>query len=346
MATSFTLEAIAAHCNAVVQGDTQRLVSVVAPIDQAHEQSISFISNPKYLAHLQDTKAGAIILPPDLADKYHGDCLIHANPYLAYAKTVGLLYPSPSFPEQIANTAMIADDVSIAAGCFIGEHVVIEAGTQLASGVVIEANTVIGRHVKIGQNTHVHANVSMADATEVGAGCIIHSGVVLGADGFGFAPDEHNHWHKIPQVGYIKVGDHVEIGANTCIDRAALGVTQIGNGVKLDNLIQVGHNTSIGDHTAVAACTAIAGSTEIGKHCRIAGMCAIAGHISIADHVTVTACTMVTHPIKKAGVYSAGTTAKENVVWRKNAVRFHQLDNMARRLAEVEKQLASLQTKE
>jgi UDP-3-O-[3-hydroxymyristoyl] glucosamine N-acyltransferase len=203
----------------------------------------------------------------------------------------------------------------------------------------------VGAGCQIGADTCLYPNVTLGYNTQVGERCIIHSGAVLGADGFGFAPDR-GMWYKIPQVGTVVVGDDVEIGANTTIDRAALGATRIGNGVKLDNLIQIGHNTQIGEHTAIAACTAVAGSVTIGSHCQIAGMCAIAGHLSIADRVIVTGTSMVSHSITHAGVYSSGTSVTENAVWRKNAARFNQLDKLARRLAELEKQLADLQNKD
>lgn len=346
MAQKLSLATIANHCGATIQGDPDYLISAVASIESVDETSISFVRDKKYLAFLEGSSAGAIILPPHLAEYYAGNCLIHRNPYLAYAKTVGLLYPSRSFPNSIAKTAIIADNVELGEGCFVGDHVVIESGTQLGDHVVIEANCFIGERCKIGSNTHLYANVNLGSDTQIGECTILHFGAAIAADGFGFAPDHERVWHKIPQVGSVMIGDDVEIGANTCIDRAALGVTHIGDGVKLDNLIQIGHNVQIGEHTAVAACTAIAGSAKIGRYCQIAGMCAIAGHLEIADNVVVTATSMVTHSIKQAGVYSAGTTVKENATWRKNAVRFNQLDQMARRLAQVEKQLAALQTKE
>ncbi|WP_020558820.1 UDP-3-O-(3-hydroxymyristoyl)glucosamine N-acyltransferase [Thiofilum flexile] len=344
VALAKTLESIATYCGAELKAtDPNKLISGVAAVDLAQAHELSYIRGGQYRQFLTSTKAGALILPPDLAAEYSGDCLIHKDPYLAYAQVVTLFYPPKAFPSAIHPTAVMGEHVSIADGVHIGAYVVIGAGTEIAANAIIGAHTVIGAGCRIGADTLLHPHVTLADDTEVGERCIIHSGAVLGADGFGFAPQRDGTWYKIPQVGKVVLGNDVEIGANTTIDRAALGVTRIGDGVKLDNLIQVGHNTEIGAHTAVAACTAIAGSAKIGRFCRIAGMCAIGGHLEIADHVIITATSMVTHSIRHAGVYSAGTTIQENSQWRKNAVRFHQLDKMARRLAELEKQMAALQ---
>lgn len=326
MPEGVSLQALAEHTGTILQGDAQLRLYAVASIDKAQAGDISYIRDAKYRHYLQTSPASALILPPDMAQAYDGNCLISTNPYLAYAQAVGLLYPMVRPVPAIHPSAVIS------------------AGVELGEDVVIEAGCVIGAGCKIGDGSWLHANVTLYADTQIGQRCIIHSGAVLGADGFGFAPDRRT-WFKIPQVGNVVVGDDVEIGANTTIDRAALGSTVIGNGVKLDNLIQIGHNTQIGDYTAMAACTAVAGSVQIGKHCQIAGMCAIAGHLSIADNVVVTGTSMVSHSITKPGVYSSGTTIEENAVWRKNAVRFNQLDKLARRLQELEKQLAALQNK-
>lgn len=339
---AYSLTALADYTGSTVQGDGQLCFSSVAPIDQASANDLSYVRGGKYRHYLQSSKAGALILPPELAASYQGPCLVNPDPYLAYAKIVALLYPVPRPAAGIHASAVIAADVVLGEGVSIGAQAVIEAGTVIEAGVIIGAGCIIGEQCYIGEQTQLHPRVTLAYQTHIGKRCIIHSGAVLGADGFGFAPDR-GMWYKIPQVGNVVLGDDVEIGANTTIDRAALGATRIGNGVKLDNLIQIGHNTQIGDHTAIAACTAVAGSVQIGKHCQIAGMCAIAGHLSIADRVIVTGTSMVSHSITEAGVYSSGTSVTENAVWRKNAARFNQLDKLARRLTALEKQLADLQ---
>lgn len=340
--TSYTLAELAERFSLSLQGDENTRVSGVAAIADAGEHDLSYVRDGHYQKYLTDTQAAILLLTPALAEQYSGACLVTADPYLYYAKITALFHPQPSVIAGVADSAVIADDATISASAEIGEYVVIKSGCVIGDGVVIGDGCVIGAACTIQQETYLHPNVTLAAHTEIGSRCIIHSGAVLGADGFGFAP-EGKAWCKIPQIGNVVLGDDVEIGANTTIDRAAMGSTRIGNGVKLDNLIQVGHNTQIGDHTAVAACTAIAGSTKIGRYCRIAGMCAIAGHLEIADGVTVTGTGLVTHSLKKAGMYSSGVAVEDNARWRKNSVRFRHLDKMARRLNDLEKQLAELQ---
>lgn len=339
-----SLQALAEHTGSSLQGNPQLQLVAVAPIETARVGDISFISAAKYRHFLSTTQASALILPPDMAQEYAGDCLVNPNPYLAYAKAVALLYPVQRPEPGIHPSAVLAPDVVLADTCSIGANVVVGAGSRVAAGAVIQAGCVIGTDCRVGDDSWLYPHVTLYAGTVIGQRCIIHAGAVLGADGFGFAPDRKT-WHKIPQVGHVELGDDVEVGANTCIDRAALGATVIGNGVKLDNLIQIGHNVQIGDHTAMAACSAVAGSVQIGRYCQIAGMSAIAGHLSLTDNVVITGTSLVSHAITKPGVYSSGTTVVENAVWRKNAVRFNQLDKLARRLQELEKQLAALQNK-
>lgn len=341
MAEICSLAALAELTGSLLQGDAQLQIASVAAVEHARRGDISYIRGGKYRHYLQSTQAGALILPPDLAAEYTGNCLVNPDPYLAYAKVVARLYPTPCPSAGIHPTAVIDQSVTLGEACSIGAHVVIGADTWLGSGVVIEAGCVIGMGCEIGENTRLYPNVTLGYNTQIGQRCILHSGAVLGADGFGFAPNQ-NKWYKINQIGNVVLGDDVEIGANTAIDRAAIGSTAIGNGSKLDNLIQVGHNVQIGDHTAIAACTAIAGSTIIGDYCRIGGACAINGHIEIADHVTITGMTLVSHSIHQKGVYSSGVVQDENHKWRKNAARFNQLDTMYRRLLALEKQFAQI----
>ena len=346
MPTGYLLQELAVLTDSVLQGNGQLVIHSAASVEQATANDISYIRGGKFRHYLQSTTAGALILPPDLAKDYAGNCLINRDPYLAYAKAVVHLYPTPRPPIGFIHpSASIAEDVVLGEGCSIGAHTVLEKGVVCGAGVIIEAGCVIGFDSQIGDNTRLYPRVTLGYQTQLGKRCIVHSGAVIGADGFGFAPTQ-GQWFKIPQIGNVVVGDDVEIGANTTIDRAAMGSTRIGNGVKLDNLIQVAHNVQIGDHTAIAGCAGIAGSTRIGSYCRIGGMAAINGHIEIADHVTVTATSFVTHSITKPGVYSSGTTIEDNALWRKNAVRFNQLDKIVHRLAELEKQLVALQNKD
>lgn len=342
MADALTLQSLAASTGTTLRGDSTYEIHAAASIEQAGAADISFIRDRKYARHLESSVAGALILTQDLAAEYDGNCLISSNPYLTYAKVVTLLYP-PTIPTPgIAASAVIAADVVLGAEVYIGPQVVIEAGSVIGAGSVLMAGCVIGANCQLGADNYFHANVTLGADTCTGDRVILHSGAVLGADGFGFVP-EATGWYKIPQIGNVVLGDDVEVGANTTIDRAAMGSTLLGDGVKLDNLIQVGHNVQIGEHTAVAACTAIAGSTSIGVHCQIAGGCSIAGHLTIADRVIITGTSMVINSIKDAGVYSSGMPVEANALWRKNAVRFRQLDKLNQRVRVLEQQLAAQQ---
>ncbi len=342
MAKGWTLADLAAATATAVQGDAAKRVYTVAPIEQAQAADISYVRDRQYARFLQDSKAGALILTAELAAGYAGDTLISTNPYLTYAQIVTLFNPLPRPPAGVHPTAVVAEGVVLGNHVHVGAHAVLAEGVQIADDAVISAGCVLGAQVKIGAGSFLHPNVSLGSHTELGERVIIHSGAVLGADGFGFVPDKGS-WYKIPQIGNVIVGDDVEIGANTTIDRAAMGSTRLGNGVKLDNLIHIAHNVHIGEHTVIAACTGIAGSARIGRYCQISGMVSIAGHLSVADRVTITATSFVINAITEPGVYSSGTTVDEHGAWRKNAVRFRQLDQLSRRIAALEKQLTSLQ---
>ncbi|WP_298613301.1 UDP-3-O-(3-hydroxymyristoyl)glucosamine N-acyltransferase [uncultured Thiothrix sp.] len=342
MSKTWTLAELADATQTTVQGNADKLIQAVASIEQAQAHELSYIRDRKYFNLLNTSKAGALILTADLAAQYQGDALISRNPYLTYARVVTLFNPLHRPAAGIHPSAVIADDVSLGADIHIGANAVLESGVKVGAGTVISAGCYLGRNVHLGADSFLYPKVILYSDTEVGERAIIHSGAVIGADGFGFVP-ESTGWYKIPQIGNVILGDDVEIGANTCLDRAAMGSTRLGHGVKLDNLIHIAHNVQIGDHTVIAACTGIAGSAKIGSHCQISGMCSIAGHLVIADRVTITGTSFVINSITEPGVYSSGVTVEEHGLWRKNAVRFRQLDQMARRLASLEKQLAELQ---
>lgn len=342
MSKTWTLAELAAATQTTVQGNVDKAIQAVASIEQAQAHELSYIRDRKYFNLLHTSKAGALILTADLAAQYQGDALISKNPYLTYARVVTLFNPMHRPVVGIHPSAVLAEDVSLGADVHIGANVVLESGVSVGEGTIISAGCYLGRNVILGANSLLYPKVTLYSDTEVGERAIIHSGAVIGADGFGFVPESMG-WYKIPQVGKVILGNDVEIGANTCIDRAAMGSTRLGDGVKLDNLIHIAHNVQIGDHTVIAACTGIAGSAKIGSHCQISGMCSIAGHLVIADRVTITGTSFVINSITEPGVYSSGVTVEEHGLWRKNAVRFRQLDQMARRLASLEKQLAELQ---
>jgi len=330
-----TAAEIADKIGQTFEGNGDVEITKVATLANADNSSISFLSNPAYLKEVELCGAAVIIMREQ--DKHAANSaavIISDNPYLSYAQTAQLLYPAPSPLVGVHASAVIDPNVSLHPGASIGANVVVETGADISNGVVIGAGSYIGKDVQIGVETRIAPNVSLLEGVVLGARNIIHSGAVLGADGFGFANDKGS-WVKIPQVGRVIVGDDVEIGACTTIDRGAIGDTHIGNGVKLDNHIQIGHNVTIGEHTAMAACVGIAGSAKIGAYCNIAGDVGIAGHLTIADGTTLTGKSMVTHSLKK-GVYSSGLPVQETGEWRKNAVRLRRLNELFKRVKKLE----------
>lgn len=332
-----SLEKLAKLTNSALLGDKSTKLSSVASLEDAIEGQISFVSNSKYLRLLSITKASALILPLELAKDFKGNALVNSNPYLTFAKVLEIIHTECKTTPSVHPSSVIAADAIIDKSATIGANVVVESGVIIKPAVNIGAGSYIGKNTFIAQNTKLYPNVSIYAGTKIGRNSIIHSGVVIGSDGFGFAIQEDKSWLKILQIGDVEIGDNVEIGANTTIDRAALGTTLISNGVKLDNQIQVGHNVQIGENTAIAAATVIAGSTNIGKRCQIGGTVAIAGHLQITDDVIITGKSMVIKSINKPGVYSSGIAADENKKWRRNAARFRQLDEMAKKIIRLEK---------
>lgn len=337
----YTLKQIAEFLSAELHGDGEFKVSALATLEKAGSSDLSFIANSKYQKYLCDTQAGAVLMAPADFEQYKGNALIIDNPYLAYARVSQLfILPSESIEgvansANIANSAKIADTASIAHGVFIGERVVVE------DGVVIGPNSVVGDDCRISASSVLQANVTLYADVHIGQSCLIHSGAVLGADGFGFA-NEKGSWVKIAQLGGVRVGNSVEIGAGTTIDRGALEHTIISDGVILDNQIQIAHNVTIGEKTAIAGCTAVAGSTKIGAGCTIAGACGITGHLAIAAGSHITAMSLVTKSITEPGVYSSGTGMLPHNQWKKNVVRFRQLDDLARRIKSVEDKITEI----
>ncbi|PID45722.1 MAG: UDP-3-O-(3-hydroxymyristoyl)glucosamine N-acyltransferase [Proteobacteria bacterium] len=334
-----SLRDIAEFIGGHIEGDDSIKISSVAPLDQAGCGEITFITGSKFLSKLAGLNASALIAPLSLdTSAFSGVVLRHSNPYLAYAKTVQLMYPEPRLPAVIHASAVVADDVEMGEQVAIAAKAVIDSGVKIGNRVQIGAGCVVGAGCVLEDDVCLKANVTLYEGVTIGARTRLHSGAVIGADGFGYAPDAGK-WEKIPQIGAVTIGEDVEIGANTTIDRGALSNTIIGNGVIIDNQVQIGHNIVIGDQTAIAGAAAIAGSTVIGKRCQIAGAAAIAGHITIADDVTVTGMSMVAGSIKQKGVYSSGTPVTDSRRWRKNAVRFTQLDDITKTVRELRKQI-------
>lgn len=339
----WTLSQLAKELDLEFRGDPDLEITGLATLSQAEQGQLAFLANTKYASQLEHCQASAIIVADDVAHQCPRAVLIASNPYLAYARASRLFDTAPSAKMGIHASAIIDDSALIGDRVSIGPHCVIAAGAQIADDAVIGPGSVVGAHSVVGARSRLHANVTLYHDVTIGVECIFHSGVVLGADGFGFAPDAQSSerkWCKISQLGGVCIGDHVEVGANTTIDRGALDDTVIGNGVILDNQIQIAHNVQIGDFSAIAGCTGIAGSTKIGRNCTIAGDVGIAGHLDICDNVHITMRSDVTRSISKPGSYSSGTAMSTTAQWRKNAARFRQLDAMARTLQKLERQLS------
>ena len=338
----FSLGDIAAELGGELIGDAAIRIMRIEPLETAGAGSISFLSNARYSAQLASTQAACVIVAPPMRDAAvaRGAAIVAADPYLYFARLTRwwAAHTRTAVPAGVHPSAVVHPDASIGPGVSIGPLAVIEKSVQLGAGVVVGAHCSIGEGTQIGEQTRLAARVSIAAGCTIGARCIMHSGVVIGADGFGFAPNQ-GRWEKIEQLGGVRIGDDVEIGANTCIDRGALGDTVIDDGVKLDNLIQVGHNVQIGKHTAMAGCVGIAGSARIGAYCTVGGAAGIAGHITIGDHVHIGPMAIVSHSIAKPGHYSGVFPIDDNAAWLKNAAAVRQLSAMRERLRALEKRL-------
>ena len=316
----------------------------IGGIDSATPSTITFLTNPRLRPLLDGSTAGCVIVAPALRDaaQARGAAIVTPDPYLYYARLTQwwAARTRPARSGGVHPSAVIDPSARIGAGVTIGPLVVIEADAHVGEGAVIGAHAFVGQRAEIGEYTRLAARVTVGERCRIGARGIVHSGVVIGADGFGFAAHE-GRWEKIEQLGAVQIGDDVEIGANTCIDRGALGDTVLGNGVKLDNLIQIGHNVRIGEHSALARCVGVAGSAVIGRHCTVGGAGMIAGHLEIADHVHISAGSLVSRSIVKPGHYTGVFPIDENANWEKNAATLRQLYGLRERLRALERTIAA-----
>ncbi|MDD9893077.1 MAG: UDP-3-O-(3-hydroxymyristoyl)glucosamine N-acyltransferase [Gammaproteobacteria bacterium] len=344
---SYKLAQLAEQVGAECVGDSSLNLSGVNTLQDGGAGEIGFLSNPKYRDQLGATALSAVVVSPKDADtlvELGKPGLIHANPYAAFAKIAALFDQTPPAAEGISDAADIHPDATVDPQAHVAAGAQVRAGALVAAGAQIGANSVVGVDAQIGENTVLEANVTVYHQVKIGAYCRVHSGTVIGADGFGWAPEDGD-WVKVPQLGSVVIEDHVDIGANCCIDRGTLGDTVIETGVKLDNHIQVAHNVRIGAYTVMAAQTAIAGSATVGKHVIAGGNVGIAGHISVADGSMLTARTMVLNTIEERGSYSGGIPQLTTPQWRRSMARLRQLDDTNKKLAKLEKQLAALQSK-
>jgi UDP-3-O-[3-hydroxymyristoyl] glucosamine N-acyltransferase len=335
----YALADLAARLGAALHGDGAVVLRRVDTLARADAEALCFFGNRRHRDALAATRAGAVIL----AEEDRGLCpvasLVVPNPYLAYAHAAQLLHPRPRRTGGRHLSAVVSEDARVDSTAWIGPTAVVEEGAEIGARVFVGPGCIVGADCRIGEDSRLVARVTLSEGTQVGKRVLIHPGAVIGREGFGFAKDGE-HWVRIPQLGRVRLGDDVEIGANTTVDRGALEDTVIADGAKLDNLIQIGHNCLIGENTAMAACSGISGSTRIGRNCTIAGAVGMAGHLEIGDNVHFTGMAMVTRSFPEAGIYSSGIPAMPNADWRRNAARFRHLDDMAKRLKRLEDALA------
>ena len=336
--TSITLAQLANRLSLEYEGDGETLVDHIASLENAGPGGLSFLADRRYRKYLAETRASVVVVDPELAGETRIPILLAPNPHLAFARAAVIVAPRRKEPEGIHPTAWVDPDAVLGKNVAIGAHAFVGRGSRIGDHVQVGPGCVVGEEVEIGEGCHLVSRVTVWDRCTIGRRCLLQPGAVIGGDGFGYANDG-GRWEQVPQLGIVRLGDDVDVGANTTVDRGAIGETILENGVKLDNLVQIGHNVQIGEHTIVAACTGIAGSTRIGKHCAIGGAVGIAGHLTIADGVQMTGMTQVTKSLKQPGVYSSGTGVEPSSQWRRNASRFHQLDEITKRLRELEKQM-------
>ncbi|MEG3754665.1 UDP-3-O-(3-hydroxymyristoyl)glucosamine N-acyltransferase [Psychromonas arctica] len=329
---------LATQLSAQLGGNGDLIIERLATFDSAKQGDITFVSDKKLLTRLSECTASAIVLPSELKDSYSGNALFMDNPYVGYALLARLFDTTPNLSANIADSAVIHETASIGKNVAIAENVVVGKNAKVGDNSQIFANTVIGEGTELGNDCKIYPNVSIYHACEIGNNVIIHANTIIGSDGFGNAPYQGT-WVKIPQIGKVIIGDDVEIGSSTTIDRGALSDTVIGKGVKIDNQCQIAHNVKIGEHCAIAGGTNIAGSTVVGKHCIIGGSVAMNGHITITDSVVITGDSMVMRSINKSGVYSSGVPAQESKAWRKTTAYTLKIEELFKRVKQLEKQL-------
>ncbi|KJS76885.1 MAG: UDP-3-O-(3-hydroxymyristoyl) glucosamine N-acyltransferase [Comamonadaceae bacterium BICA1-1] len=338
------LSDIHAALGGVLHGDGACTIAGLAALEGAGPDRLSFVAQARHAAAIETTQAAALIVSPELVERARarGPCIETPEPYAYFARLTQwwrarllLAQRDPTEP-AIHPSAWVHPSASLGAGVRLGAFAVVEAGAQIGAGSEIGAHCVIGARVRLGAQARLAAQVVIGHDCTLGARCIIHSGAVIGADGFGFAPQQ-GQWLKIEQLGAVRIGDDVEIGANTCIDRGTLDDTVLEDGVKLDNLVQIAHNVRIGAHSALAGCVGVAGSAHIGAHCTLGGGAGVLGHLRLADHVHITAATLVTRSIPKPGQYSGAFPFDDNASWEKNAATLRQLYALRQRLKALEK---------
>lgn len=342
MSLLVTLGALVDALGGELLGPRDRGIARLASLTGAGPDDLAFVAQARYAGQIAQTQAACLVVAPSLRPQAEarGACIVTPDPYLYYARLSQwwrLQQPRPS--PVVHATAVIDASAQLGAGVEIGPWAVLGAGVQIGADVRIGAHCVLGDGVVLGARTRLHPGVRIAEACSIGSDGILHSGVVIGADGFGFAKDADGHWVKIEQLGAVRIGNGVEIGANSCIDRGALDDTVIEDGVKLDNLVQIGHNVRVGAHTAMAGCAGVAGSAQIGAHCTVGGGAVVLGHLRLADGVHISAASVVSRSILRPGHYTGMFPIDENATWEKNAASLKQLNRLRERLKRLEAQI-------
>lgn len=325
----YSLGELAVRFGLELHGDPEGRILRVATLQNAGPDALSFFANAHYRKQLAVTRAGAVVIAAEHLAACPTPALVHPNPYLAYARIAADLYPLPRAGAGVHPSAVVSEHAYIDPTASVGAQAVIEDDVSIGARVIVGPGCIVQSGTRIGPDTRLVARVTLCAGTKIGERCILHPGVVIGADGFGFAM-EGRRWFKVPQVGAVQIGDDVEIGANTTIDCGAIEDTVIENGVKLDNQIQIGHNVTVGEHTAIASCTGISGSTTIGKRCMIGGLVGMAGHLTIADDVIITGFSMISASLTRAGSYSSGIPAEETREWWRRVAQFRKLGRTKR----------------
>lgn len=338
---AMVLRELAERLGVELRGDGRIPIAGIASLEHATPEHLSYLADPRHRKYLARSRAGAVVAAPQDAEHCPAAVLVSEQPHLTFTQAARLLHPPAPVIPGCHPSAVIDPGARIDSTASIGPLVVIETGAEIGPRVFVGPGCVIGAGVRVGADSRLVARVTLCSGTLIGARALIQPGAVIGREGFGFARDGER-WLRIPQIGRAVLGDDVEVGANTTIDRGAMTDTRIGDGVKLDNQIQIGHNVEIGDHTAIAANTGISGSTRIGRHCTIAGAVGMAGHLRIGDGVHFTGMAMVTRSFEQPGSYSGGLPAMPSAEWRRGVARFRQLDALARKLKAIEQQLDTM----
>ena len=339
-----SLGGIAARFGCELVGDPDAEVSCVSTLENARPGAMTFLANPIYRPQLAQTTATAVAVRPNDVEHCPSNALVVDEPYLLFARVATELFPPKQATPGIHPSAVVEPSASVSTDAEVAAHAYVGVGSSVAAGVQIGPGAVVGENCVVGVGSQLGPNASLIKDVTLGARCIVHAGAVLGADGFGHAASASG-WVKVPQIGRLLVGDDVEIGANTSIDRGAIDDTVIEDGVRLDNQIQIAHNCRIGAHTVIAAQVGISGSTRIGQRCMIAGQVGIVGHIRICDNVVITGAAVVTKSIEEPGVYSASFPAERDGNWKRNVARFRRLDKLTDRLRQVEERVQGIDTK-